>query len=78
MSTFDDRQFEQPGPFSEVNPVIQAWVRQILSPTFVRMLEVVADGQIEIRLFANRGKVRKEPVIILNAGPSENVPTDEI
>lgn len=54
------------------NEVILAWVSQLLSAEVVSLVEG-REGQIEIRLFANRGKVRKNPMILLNAGPQEMV-----
>lgn len=50
--------------------VIRSWVAQLLDPS-ITSLVVDRDGQIEVRLYANRGKVRKTPMVVLNGGPSE-------
>lgn len=51
--------------------VITEWVRQLATPLIE---EAIAEGgQVEVRLFANKGQVRKDPVIVLNAGPSSMV-----
>lgn len=54
----------------EVPAHVQAWVRQLLE---LDPAVLAVDGQVEIRLYANRGKVRKSPMIVLNGGPSEMV-----
>lgn len=48
------------------HPIIAAWEQQL-----ARIAPLVAsfDGQVEIRLYANRGAVRKRPTIVLNGGP---------
>jgi len=48
------------------HPVIDAWEQQL-----ARIAALVAsfDGQVEVRLYANRGAVRKRPTIVLNGGP---------
>lgn len=51
----------------DVPDYVKAWVRQLLD------LDLPADGQVEVRLFTNNGKVRKKPMIVLNGGPSEMV-----
>lgn len=46
---------------------IRDWVSQIMATPII-LDAVVAGGQVEVRLFANNGEVRKEPIILLNAG----------
>jgi hypothetical protein len=48
------------------HPVIDSWEQQL-----ARIAALVAsfDGQVEVRLYANRGAVRKRPTIVLNGGP---------
>jgi hypothetical protein len=38
------------------------------------LIERVAGGQVEVRLYASRGKVRKHPLVVLNGGPQEMKP----
>ena len=52
--------------------ILAAWGEQLNDLT--DLLERVADGQVEVRLYANRGKVRKHPIIVLNGGPQEMKP----
>lgn len=55
---------------SEVPDHVQAWVKQLLDADPGVLSH---DGQIEIRLYANHGKVRKQPMIVLNGGPVEMI-----
>lgn len=52
--------------------VTQAWIRQLVTIQHLDVL-IESGGQVEVRLFTNQGKVRKDPVIVLNAGPSTMV-----
>ena len=54
---------------TDVPDVIQAWVRQLLDPAFVEMVVRMDAEQLDVRLSASRGKVRKNPTVILNGGP---------
>jgi hypothetical protein len=56
----------------QIPEIIQAWVRQLLDMD-PGVVKVGDDGQIEVRLYANKGKVRKAPMIVLNGGPVENI-----
>lgn len=51
--------------------IIAQWVRQLASPVIQEALR--SGGQVEIRLFTHAGKVRKTPVVVLNAGPNAMV-----
>lgn len=57
---------------ADVPEHVQAWVRQLLDMD-PGVLKAGEDGQIEVRLYANRGKVRKQPMVVLNGGPVEMV-----
>tara|TARA_Y100000814_G_C12270264_1_gene381516 strand:+ start:695 stop:886 length:192 start_codon:yes stop_codon:yes gene_type:complete len=54
-----------------VSHITNSWIEQLK-----RYEKLVAsfDGQVEIRLYANKGSVRKRPMIVLNGGsqPIEN------
>jgi hypothetical protein len=56
---------------SDTHPIVASWVGQILDPEIQDLVER-SNGQIEVRLFANAGKVRKRPMILLHAGPQPN------
>lgn len=49
---------------------MKAWITQLL-----KYAPLVAnhEGQVEIRLFAHKGKVKAHPTIILNGGPQEMI-----
>ena len=55
----------------DVPDVIKAWVRQLLDPEFVALVCALPGDQIDVRLGASRGKVRRRPVVVLNGGPAE-------
>ena len=55
--------------------IIAAWIAQLLTDDMARLV-TDRDGQIEVRLYANRGKVRKHPTILLNAGPQNLIDPD--
>lgn len=48
--------------------VIKQWITQLVDPLIQHA--ILNGGQVEIRLFTNGGKVRKNPVVLLNAGPN--------
>jgi len=58
---------------TDVPEVVQAWVRQLLDPQFLSLIDAIDVDQIDVRLSASKGKIRKSPVIILNGGPQAMV-----
>lgn len=58
---------------NQLPPVIQAWISQLADPATIALVEASADGQIDIRLAASRGKVRRLPEITFNKGVTEHV-----
>jgi hypothetical protein len=59
---------------------LQGWVRSLLDPEMVRLLtEAGPDAQIEVRLYVSRGRIRRRPAVLLNAGGhQEMVEPDEV
>lgn len=57
----------------DVPPVIHAWIAQLLDPQTIALVEASEEGQIDIRLAASRGKVRRLPEITFNKGVTEHV-----
>jgi len=57
----------------EVPPVVEAWVKQLLDPAFLALMRAFPAEQVDIRLSASRGKVRRRPAITFNGGPTEMV-----
>lgn len=58
---------------SDVPAIVQEWVRQLLDPEFVELVRARSGGQVEVRLYSNRGKIRRKPTVLLDAGPQELV-----
>ena len=60
------------------HPIVASWAEQLAR---IERLVASFDGQVEVRLYANRGAVRKRPMIVLNGGPQQmediTVPTGE-
>lgn len=54
-------------------PIIRAWVVQLTDQSVIAMIAAQPDAQVDIRLSASKGKVRRRPVITLNGGPSDYV-----
>lgn len=52
---------------------LRAWIEQLLEPEVTRLFDVFPDGQIDVRLTASKGKVRRRPTIIVNGGPVEMI-----
>ena len=50
---------------------IQAWVKQLLDPQFIKLMENIPYEQIDIKLSVSKGRVRRRPIVILNGGPTE-------
>jgi hypothetical protein len=57
----------------DVPPMVEAWIRQLLDPEQLAVFKAAAPGRIDVRLSASRGKVSRQPVITLNAGPQEMI-----
>lgn len=50
---------------------IEAWVKQLLDPQFISLMEKIPYDQIDIKLSSSKGRVRRRPIVILNGGPTE-------
>jgi hypothetical protein len=55
----------------DVPPVLEAFVRQLLEPEFVELVRLAGDRQVDVRLSASGGRVRRRPVISFDAGPQD-------
>lgn len=57
----------------DLPPVLRAWLEQLLSPDLIALIgsTSIANSSIDVRLSANRGRVRRQPVITLNGGTSD-------
>lgn len=52
---------------------LRAWIEQLLEPEITRLFDVFPEDQIDIRLSASKGKVRRRPSITVNGGPMEMI-----
>ena len=59
----------------EIPPVVEAWVRQLLEPSFLALMRAYPAEQVDVRLSASRGRVRPRPVLVFDGGPSALVET---
>lgn len=64
-------------PAPDVPDFVQGWVRSLLDDELLAVLRDAGDRQIEVRLYVNRGRIRRRPALLLDAGSQEMVdPTD--
>lgn len=52
-------------------PVIEAWVKQLLDPSFVELMRSQPYDRVDVRLSASKGRVSRLPQIMLNGGQQE-------
>ena len=52
---------------------LRAWIEQLLEPEITRLFDVFPEDQIDVRLSASKGKVRRRPSITVNGGPMEMI-----
>jgi len=52
-------------------PVIEAWVKQLLEPSFVELMRSQPYDRVDVRLSASKGRVSRLPQIMLNGGQQE-------
>lgn len=59
----------------QLPPIVRAWVEQLCDPATVALLEAAGDANVDVRLSAAKGKVRRRPVVTVGGGPGELVST---
>jgi hypothetical protein len=52
---------------------LRGWIEQLLEPEITRLFDVFPEDQIDIRLSASKGKIRRRPSVTINGGPMELV-----
>lgn len=59
---------------------VQAWVRSLLDPEMLDLLRKAESGdrQIEIRFYVSRGRIRRRPTLLLDAGNHEMIDPSEM
>lgn len=53
--------------------VLRGWIEQLLEPEVTRLFDVFPEAQIDVRLSASKGKIRRKPTITINGGPTEMI-----
>ena len=56
-------------------PVIEAWLKQLLDPSFVELMRSQPYDRVDVRLSASKGRVSRLPQIMLNGGQQEFIDT---
>jgi hypothetical protein len=56
---------------ADLPPMVEMWVKQLLSPEFVEVMRSQPFDRVDVRLSCSRGKVSRLPVIVLNGGQAE-------
>jgi hypothetical protein len=54
-------------------PVIEAWVKQLLEPSFIELMRSQPYDRVDVRLAASKGRVSRSPQIVLNGGQLEYI-----
>jgi len=57
----------------EIPPMIEAWIKQLLSPSFLEMVTDAPFDRIDVKLSSSRGKVSRQPTVVLNGGVQEMI-----
>jgi hypothetical protein len=57
----------------ELPPAIEAWIKQLLEPSFVELMRSQPFERVDLKLSASRGRVSRLPVVILGGGQQEFV-----
>ena len=57
----------------ELPPAIEAWIKQLLEPSFVELMRLQPFDRVDLKLSASRGRVSRLPVVILGGGQQEFV-----
>lgn len=55
----------------EIPPIVQAWVLQLTDPSFLALMRTWPAEQVDVKLTASRGRVRRRPEIVFNGGPQD-------
>lgn len=59
---------------ADVPEYVLRWVSQLLEPRTLDLLRLGEAGQVDVRLSAKDGRVRRRPVVAFDAGPQEFEP----
>ena len=57
----------------ELPPAIEAWIKQLLEPSFVELMRSQPFERVDLKLSASRGRVSRLPVVLLGGGQQEFV-----
>ena len=67
-----------PAQHPEVPHFVQGWVRSILDPDLLAVIRDAGDRQIELRLYVHKGRIRRRPALLLDAGSQEMIDPGEV
>ena len=68
-----------PSAHDEVPYFVQGWVRSLLDPDVLDLLRNAGDRGVEVRLFVSKGRIRRRPAVLIDAGGhQEMVEPDEV
>ncbi len=57
----------------ELPSAVEAWIKQLLEPSFVELMRSQPFERVDIKLSASRGRVSRVPGVILGGGQQEFV-----
>jgi hypothetical protein len=57
----------------DVPEFVQWWVRSLLDADVMGLLREVGDRPVEVRLYANKGRVRRRPALLVGVGQVDEV-----
>ncbi len=55
-----------PADHPEVPTFVQGWVRSLLDVGLLDLLRDAGDRQVEVRLYASKGRVRLRPAVLID------------
>ncbi len=61
---------------AEIPEVLQWMARSLLDADVVDLVRAAGDRPVEVRLYANRGKVRRRPSVLVGVGQVDEVSVD--
>jgi hypothetical protein len=64
--------------YPDVPDFVQGWVRSLLDPELLTVLRDAGNRQIEIRLYVHKGRIRRRPALLLDAGSQEMVDPGDV
>lgn len=57
----------------ELPSAVEAWVKQLLEPSFVELMRSQPFERVDVKLSCSRGRVSRLPIVVLGGGQQEFV-----